>query len=79
MMIAAINLYLWSRNNYQALREMLILPSCNTICKHFGKHGLAGATIKHERTINNVFQSLNDGQKDCFISFDEIHIKPGLQ
>ena len=23
--------------------------------------------------------SLNDGQKDCFLSFDEIHVKPGLQ
>ena len=57
---------------------MLMLPSRDTICKDFGKDGLAGATIKHERMIKNVFQSLNDGQKDCFISFDEIHIKPGL-
>ena len=25
-----------------------------------------------------LFDSLNEDQKTCFISFDEIHIKPGL-
>ena len=29
--------------------------------------------------MKKVFSSLNDGQKHCFISFDEIHIKPGFQ
>ena len=60
-------------------RGILVLPSRNTICNYFGKHGLAGGAIECERTINNVFLSLHDGQKDCFVSFDEIHIKPGLQ
>ena len=71
----AINLYLHSRNSYRALREILVLPRSNTICNYFGKHGPAGGTIECERTINNVFLSLNDGQKDSFVSFDEIHTR----
>ena len=32
------------------------------------------------RTNNEkCVSSLNDGQKDCFLSFDEIHLKSGLQ
>ena len=79
MMSDASNLYLRSRNSYRALRRILVLPSQNTICNYFGKHGLAGGAIVCGRTSNNVFLSLNDGQKDCFVSFDEIHIKLGLQ
>ena len=78
-MADAINLYLRSRNSYRALRDILHLPSRNTICDYFGKNGLAGGETECIRTINNVFSALNEGQKDCFISFDEIHIKPGLQ
>ena len=50
-MINAINFYPRSRN--WALREILILPSRNTICYHFGKHRLSEGTIESERTINN--------------------------
>ena len=78
-MTDAINLYLRSRNSYRALREILLLPSRNTVCDYFGKHGLAGGAGECERTTKNVFSSLNDGQKDCFLTFDEIHIKPALQ
>ena len=78
-MADAINLYLRSRNSYRALREILFLPSHNTVCGYFGKHGQAGGALECERTIKNVFSSLNDGQKDCFLSLDEIHVKPGLQ
>ena len=70
--------YLRSRNSYNHLREMLVLPCRNTIREYFGKHGLAGGLKACERTICNVFSALNEGQKDCFISFDEMHIKPGL-
>ena len=78
-MAEAINLYLRSRNSFRALRELLILPSHNTICDYFGKIGIAGSDKECERTLKKVFSNLNDGQKHCFISFDEIHIKPGFQ
>lgn len=78
-MAEAINLYLRSRNSYRALWELLVLPCCNTICDYFGKNGIAGGIKECERTLKKVFSSLNHGQKNCFISFDEIHIKPGLQ
>ena len=78
-MAEAINLYLRSRNSYRALRELLVLACRNTICDYFGKNGLAGGANECERTIKNVFSSLNHEQRNCFISFDEIHIKPGLQ
>ena len=76
-MAEVINLYLRSRNSYRAFREVLVCH--NTIRDYFGKNGLAGGAKECERTIKNVFCSLNDGHRDCFISFGEIHIKPGLQ
>ena len=78
-MLEAINLYLRSRNSYRALRAIIILPCPNTVQHYFGKYGLTGGAIECEKTIKNVFSALNEGQKDCFLSFDEIHIKPGLQ
>ena len=75
-MTEAINLYLRSRNSYRALREILVLPCCNIICDYFGKQGLSGGAQECERTVK-VFSALNEGQKDCFVTFDEIHIKPG--
>ena len=35
--------------------------------------------MKCKRTVHNTFSTFNDGQTDCYISFDEIHVKPGLQ
>ena len=72
-MTEAINLYLRSRNSYRALREILVLPCRNTICDYFGKQGLSRGAQECERTV------LNEGQNDCFRTFDEIHVKPGLQ
>ena len=77
-MTEARNLYLRSGNTYRALRELLVLPCRNTIYEYFGKIGLAGSLDECERTVHTVFDSLNEGQKTCFISFGEIHIKPGL-
>ena len=79
LMAHAVTLYLRSRNAYTALRELLVLPCRNTIYEYFGKHGLASGLIECERTLRNVFPCYNEGQKCCFISFDEMHIKPGLQ
>lgn len=78
-MAEAINLYLKSRNSFRALRELLVLPCSKTICDYFGKSGIAGSMKECERALKKVFSSLNQGEKSCFISFDEIHIKPGLQ
>ena len=69
-MTEAINLYL--------LRELLILPCRNTIYEYFEKIGLACSLDECKRTVHTVFDSLNEGQKTRFISFHEIHIKPGL-
>ena len=38
-MLEAINLYLRSRSSYKSLRELLVLPSPNTVREYFGKHG----------------------------------------
>ena len=77
-MLDAINLYLRSRNSYRALRELLVLPCSNVVRDYFGKYGLTGGANECKSAVNNVFNALNDGEKDCFLSFDEIHIKPGL-
>ena len=74
-MLDAINIYLRSRNSYRALRDMLTLPCPNTIRDYFGKYGLTGGANECRAAVTNVFRALNDGQKDCFLSFDEIHIK----
>ena len=78
-MLEAINLYLRSRSSYRALRELLILPCPNTVRNYFGKYGLTGGAKECKAAVNNVFNSLEKGQKNCFLSFDEIHIKPALQ
>ena len=64
-MTEAINLYLRSRNSY---KEILVLPCRNTICDYFGKQGLSGGAQECERTVK-VFSALNEGQKDCFVTF----------
>ena len=52
-------------------------PSRNIIYEHFGKLGLAGSLEDSNKTVKKVFESLTEGQRKCFISFDEINIKPG--
>ena len=49
------------------------------MCYYFGKYGLTGGSQECEKTVKTVFNALNDEQKDYFLYFDEIHIKPGLQ
>ena len=67
-----------SRNSYRALSEHLELPTRNTIFDYFGKLGQAGSLDECVKTVKKLFESLNEGQRKSFISFDEIHIKPGL-
>ena len=73
----AIDLYLRSRSSYNAMRKLLVLPNRNTLLNYFGKLGVAGAEEECENTIRRVFSSLDEGQKSCFLSFDEMHILPG--
>ena len=73
----AIDLYLRSRSSYNALRKLLVLPNRNTLLNYFGKLGVAGAEEECSSTIKKVFSALSERQKSCFLSFDEIHIKPG--
>ena len=61
-MTGAINLYLRSRSSYRALRELLDLPCRNT--------KLAGSLDECNRTAKRVFETLNEGQRNCFISFE---------
>ena len=77
-MTEAINLYLRSRNSYRALSELLVLPTRKTIFDYFEKLGQAGSLDECVKTVKKIFLSLNEGQRKSFISFDEIHIKPGL-
>ena len=50
----------------------------NTIYEYIGKLGLVGSLDEYNRMVKRVFETLNEGQRNCFISFDEIHIKPVL-
>ena len=63
---------------YRWLRELLVLSCRNTIYEYFGKLGLAGSLDECNKTVKRVFESINAGQRNSFISFDEIHIKPEL-
>lgn len=75
----AINLYLRSRNCYNALRETLALPGRKTISSYFGKLGDPAAIEECKSVITQVFSTLTELEKICFIQVDEIHIKPSIR
>ena len=75
----AVELMLRSRNCYKALRDILALPSIKTIKSYFGKLGSPDSLRKCSEDISNVFSKLNGFEKYCFITADEIHVKPSLQ
>ena len=78
-MLEVINLYL-TRNSYRAFREILVFPPmCHYCVWLFQTVGCYLGALECEKTVKTVFNPLNDGQNDCFLSFDTIHIKPGLQ
>ena len=77
-MIEAMNLYLRSRSSYRELRKKLNLPCRNTLYKFFGNIGIPGGLKECGRTLDEVFKSLNNGQKQCFLSFDEISVKASI-
>ena len=75
---AALTIYLRSRSACRALRENLVMPCTNTLQSYFGKLGIPGSEEECTNTVRRVFEGLTDNQKSCFISVDEIHIKPGI-
>ena len=79
MMKDSINLYLRGRSSYKELRKHLVLPNPKTLLKYFGKLGIAGAEEECKKTIQRVFSTMSEEKRSCFISFDEIHIRPGFQ
>ena len=75
----SINLYLRSRNAYDALRYLLVLPHERTIKNYFGKLGSADSVAECSTVTRNVFEKLEGVERHCKILVDEIHIKPGIQ
>ena len=61
------------------MRDILSLPSYNTIMSYFDKIGSPGSSHDCSNTIKRVFSELTDMQKHCFVSVDEINIKPDIR
>ena len=79
LMQSAIELKLRSRNCYNVLRKFLSLPSRNTLRKYFGKLDNPESIDVCREVISNVFAKFEGYAKYCFISADEMHVKPSLQ
>ena len=75
---AALNIFLRSRCAYNALREILILPSEKHLKSFFGKLGTPSSLNECKEVIEKVFAEFNDKQKLCFITAGEIYIKPAI-
>ena len=75
----AINLYLRSRNCYNALLQLLVLPHKNTITSYLGKLDTPGSNGECLVVIKNAFSSLNGMEKHRKVLAAEIHIKLGAQ
>ena len=76
----ALELFLRSRNAYNALRrDYLILPADQTLKSYFGKLNSPGSYAECENVVKNVFSSLDGLEKCCFISADEIYVKAAVR
>jgi len=76
---SAIELMLRSRNCYNALQDFLSLPSIKTLKSYFGKLGSPESIRVCREVISSVFSQLSEIEKYCFITADEIHVKPSIQ
>ena len=61
------------------MQDILALPSIKTVKSYFGKLGSPDSLHECSEVISNVFSKLNGFEKYCFITADEIHVKPSLQ
>ena len=75
----APNIFLRSRSAYKALREILVLPSEKHLKSFFGKLGTPSSLNECKDVIQKVFSCLADKQKLCYITADEIYIKPEIR
>ena len=76
----ALELMPRSRNCYKALRDILPLPHKNTLRSYFDKLGSPDSESVCKEVISKVFAEFEDPiSKYCFITADEITIKPSLQ
>lgn len=75
----AMNIFFRSRNCYNALRKYLVLPCDNTLRNYFGKLGTVGSMEECKTVVKNVFDELHGLDKVCFITADEIYVKPAVR
>ena len=75
----AMNLFLRSRNAYKALRQLLILPSDKTLRGYFGKLGSSGSAEECKLVVQRIFDPLEDNKTFCYITADEIYVKPSIR
>ena len=73
-----MQLFFKRRASYIACKNLLTLPCEKTLRNYFGKFGTAGSVEECKTAVNTVFQKL-EGQKLCFITADEVHIKPSIR
>ena len=83
LMPTAVELMLYSRNCYKALLDIHSLPSVQTVKSYFGKLGSPESgeckVVNAKKWYQMFFSKLNEFQKYCSITSDEIHVKPSLQ
>lgn len=76
---SAIELMLRSRNCYRSLLNFLSLPNIKTLKSYFGKLGSPESIEVCKEVISSVFLKLDGLERYCFITADEIHVKPSVQ
>ena len=76
---SALEVYLRSRGAHRALRQLLIVPCGKTMMSYFGKLGSAGSNTECKAVVSNVFSQLEGVGRSCFVTIDEIHVKPSIR
>lgn len=76
---SAVELMLRSRNCYRSLLNFLSLPNIKTLKSYFGKLGSPESIEVCKEVISSVFAKLDGLERYCFITADEIHVKPSVQ
>ena len=68
-----VSIYLKSRSAYRELRKVLVLPSINTLKFYFG------SIEECKNTLGKIFAKLDGLQRICYLSVDEINVKPSVR
>ena len=61
------------------MRELLYLPTEKTLKSYFGKLRTPDSSEDCTSTVVKVFEKLDNLQKLCYISVDEMHVKPAIR